>query len=170
MTQNADRSTGALPVTAERQVPPDWADANGHMNEAHYLVVAAGATDRFLELIGAGADYLRSGRSFFTVETHIRYLAEVLAGDRLTVTTQVLRGEGRKLHLFHRLHRGDGMLAATVETLLLHTDLDTRRSSPPDARIAEAIGRFAATHSGQPAEGAGRFVGEKPSRPGPSAP
>lgn len=159
-----------FPVTADRQVPADWTDYNGHMNEAYYLVAAASATDRFLEILGAGKDYVSTGKSFFTVETHIRYLAEILAADRLHITTQVLRGEDRKLHLFHRLWRGDGMLSATVETLLLHADLASRRSSHPDAHVLHAITKFAAAHSARTAGGAGRFVGEKPSRPGQESP
>ena len=138
-----------------------WTDYNGHMNETHYLEAASLATDRFMEMIGADADYIASGRSFFTVESHIRHLDEIEAGDRLSVTTQVLAGQGKKLHLFHRLWRGDGRLAATVETLLLHTDLTTRRSSLPAPAVAEALAGWAARHAGLPAEGAGRFVGEK---------
>lgn len=149
-----------LPVTAARQVPVTWTDYNGHMNETHYLEAASLATDRFLEMIGAGADYVASGRSFFTVETHIRYLDEVHAGDRLTVTTQVLGAQGKKLHLFHRLHQGD-RLAATVETLLLHTDLTTRRTSPPAPELAGAMAEWAARHADLPAEGAGRFTGQR---------
>ncbi|WP_278875389.1 carnitine 3-dehydrogenase [Paracoccus yeei] len=147
-----------LPVTAARQVPTSWTDYNGHMNETHYLEAASLATDRFMELIGAGPDYIAQGRSYFTVESHVRYLDEVRAGETLTITTQVLAGQGKRLHLFHRLWRGE-TLAATVETMLLHTDLTTRRSSLPDLAVADALGVWASRHAGLPAEGAGRFVG-----------
>ena len=137
-----------LPVTASRQVPVTWTDYNGHMNETHYLEAASLATDRFMEMIGADADYIASGRSFFTVENSIRYLDEVHAGDRLTITTQVLLGEGKKMRLLHRLWRGDGTLAATVETMLLHTDLNARASSLPDPAVAQALAGWAARHAG----------------------
>jgi carnitine 3-dehydrogenase len=150
-----------LPVTVERQVPVTWTDYNGHMNEAHYLEIGAQASDRFMEMIGADAAYIASGKSYFTVENHLRYLAEVLAGERLTVTTQVLGGGGKKLHLFHRIAKGDGTLAATMETLLLHTDLTTRRSSLPGPAVEAALARFVADHAGLPRpEGAGRAVGQ----------
>lgn len=152
---------GALPVTGGQQIPPEWTDDNGHMNEAHYLTVAAGATDGFLAMIGAGPAYVASGKSYFTVETHIRYLAEVRAGDRLTVTTQILNGAEKRLHLFHHLRRDDGMLAATVETLLLHTDLTTRRTCPPDPSVARTLASLAEKHLALPAEGCGRFVGQR---------
>lgn len=140
-------SRDGLPVTASRQVPSSWTDYNGHMNETHYLEAASAATDRFMAMIGADADYIAAGKSYFTVENSIRYLDEVHAGDRLTITTQVLLGEGKKMRLLHRLWRGDGTLAATVETMLLHTDLKARASSLPDPAVAEALAGWAARHA-----------------------
>lgn len=151
-----------LPVTVDRVIPPTWTDYNGHMNETHYLEVGAQASDRFMEMIGADAAYIAGGLSYFTVETHIRHLDEVKAGERMKVTTQVLAGKGKKLHLFHRLEAGDGRLAATVETLLLHVDLTTRRSAAPASHVAEAVEAYAAQHVGLPQpEGAGRAVGQR---------
>lgn len=156
-----------LPVTVERQVPASWTDYNGHMNETHYLEAGAQATDRFMELIGADAAYVAAGRSYFTVESHVRFLDEVKAGERLRATTQVLGGAGKKMHLFHRLEHGDGALAATVETLLVHMDLATRRSSAPDPAVAARLEEFAAAHARLPRpEGAGRHVGQAQARPG----
>ena len=151
-----------LPITADRQIPVSWTDYNGHMNETHYLEAGSLATDRFMELIGADADYIASGKSYFTIETHVRYLSELHAGDRLTIRTQVLKGEGKKLHLFHFLNGPDDTLAATVETLLLHVDLTTRASSLPDQTVAEKLGAYHQAHAAleQP-EGAGRSVGQK---------
>ncbi len=154
-----------LPVTLARQVPVTWTDYNGHMNETHYLEAGSLATDRFMQMIGADAAYVAAGRSYFTVENHVRYLDEIHAGDRIEVTTQVLMAEGKKMQLFHRLYRGDGTLCATVESLLLHTDLTTRRSSAPEPAVAQALAGWAAQHAGLPAEGAGRFVGQKAPRP-----
>ncbi|MCT4371256.1 carnitine 3-dehydrogenase [Yangia mangrovi] len=154
-------SKDGLPITAQRQVPSSWTDYNGHMNETHYLEAASLATDRLMEMVGAGPEYIASGRSYFTVESHIRYMDEVRAGEQITVTTQVLKGEGKKMHLFHRLWRADGALAATIEVLLLHTDLATRRSSLPDQPVAEALAALAEKHAEMDSCGAGRFVGER---------
>ncbi|SIS78323.1 carnitine 3-dehydrogenase [Roseivivax lentus] len=152
-----------LPVTVARAIPQSWTDYNGHMNEAHYLELGAQATDRFMEMIGCDAAYIASGGSYFTVENHLRYLAELMAGDRVTVTTQVLDGAGKKLHLFHRIHGPEGTLAATMETLCLHMDLATRRSAPPPDRIGAALTAFAEAHAACPKpEGAGRHVGQRP--------
>ncbi len=153
---------GALPITLQRQVPQGWADYNGHMNEAHYMEAASAANDRFMALIGADAAYVATGRSFFTVENHICYLHELLAGERLAVTTQLLLAEGRKMRVFHRLHGQDGRLAATVESMLLHVDLTTRRSSEPPAGIRAKLAGYMAAHGSMPVpEGAGRGIEQK---------
>ena len=151
-----------LPVTVSRQVPASWTDYNGHMNEAHYLEVFAQASDRIMELIGADADYVAGGRSYFTVETHLRHLGEVRTGDRIRVTTQILGGDGRKLHLFHHLEDDAGRLAATGEHLLLHVDLETRRTCPPEAPVTATLAPLLSRHANLPwPEGAGRHVGQE---------
>jgi carnitine 3-dehydrogenase len=146
-----------LPITLDRQVPQSWADYNGHMNETHFLEAGSKASDRLMELVGADAAYIASGKSFFTVENHVTYHDEVLAGERLRAETYVVKAEGKKLQLFHRLLRADGALAATVESLLLHVDLTTRRTSLPDAEVAEAMAAMAQAHAALPVpEGSGR--------------
>jgi len=158
----ANPAEAKLPVTGDRQIPQSWTDYNDHMNEAHYLEAGAAATDRFMEMIGADAGYIASGKSYFTVENHLRYLDELKAGGRLVVTTQVLQGEGKKMKLFHFLKSGDGRLAATMETLLLHVDLSTRSSCPPDPHVAVRLKSFADAHAHLPApDGAGRHVGQR---------
>ncbi len=133
---------GNLPITAAHRVPTTWTDYNGHMNETHYVEIASRASDRFLELIGAGADYVAAGHSYFTVENSVRYLNEVKAGETLHVTTQVVGAEGKKLHLYQRVLQEDGTEAATMETLLLHVDLSSRRSTPPAPDVAAKIEAF----------------------------
>ena len=153
---------GDLPVTVDRVIPQSWTDYNGHMNEAHYLEVSAQATDEFMVMIGADADYVAGGKSYFTVENHIRYLDELHAGEAITVTTQVLAGAGKKMHLFHSILKADCSVAATGETLLLHMDLTARKSSVPDDAVAAKLSEFADAHAALPLpDGAGRYVGQK---------
>ncbi|MGP1357179.1 carnitine 3-dehydrogenase [Roseicyclus sp.] len=140
-----------LPVTLEMQVPTSFVDYNGHMNEAPYLEVGVRASDRLMEMIGADADYIAGGLSYFTAETDIRFLSEIDIGARITVTTQVVGGDGRKLHLFHRFWTGGESPAATMETLLLHVDLGTRRVVAPGGAVAERVAALVAAHAGLPA-------------------
>jgi len=152
--------SGALPITVDRAIPSSWTDYNGHMNEAHYLELASHASDRPMELVGADMAYVASGKSYFTVETHIRHLDEARAGDRVQVATRVLNGAGKKMHLFHEIRCTDRLLA-TVETLLIHVDLATRQSALPASEVTEQLGALAEAHATLPApDGIGRAVGQ----------
>ena len=134
--------------TAARSVPVDWTDYNGHMNESRYLELFSGATDRFMELIGCDAAYIAAGGSYFTVETHLQHLGEAHAGATVRVTTQLLEGSGKRLHILNRMFDAGGELLATAEHLLIHVSLATRRATPPGAelqqRLAEIQSRQAA--------------------------
>jgi carnitine 3-dehydrogenase len=137
----------------------DWTDYNGHMNEARYLHAFGDATDRFMEMIGCDAAYIASGGSYFTAETHIRHLGEALAGDVIEVTTRVLSGGGKKMHLWHEMRR-DGALLATGEHFLLHVSLESRKPSAPSPEIEAALTRFVPAQAAHLApDGAGRHVG-----------
>jgi carnitine 3-dehydrogenase len=151
-----------VPVgTVDRAVPLDWTDYNGHMNEARYLQAFGDATDKFMALVGCDADYIASGGSYFTAETHIRHIDEVHAGTRIQIDTQCLLGEGKKMHLFHRMLAGDRLLA-TGEHMLIHVSLETRKASVPDARVSVPLARIAQAHATLPLpEGAGAAVGKR---------
>ncbi|NIY99820.1 carnitine 3-dehydrogenase, partial [Salipiger sp. HF18] len=68
---------------------------------------------------------------------------------------------GKKMKLFHRILQEDGSLAATIETLMLHTDLTTRRACLPEPQVQAALETLAAAHAGRPAPGAGGSVGQR---------
>jgi len=147
-------------LTAAHAVPLDWIDYNGHMTEARYLQAFADASDRFMEIIGCDGDYIASGGSFFTAETHIRHLHEVLAGTQIRVETLCLGAEGKKMHLFHSLFAGETRLA-TGEHMLIHVSLHSRRPAPPAPHIADRLARISAAHAALPRpEGVGRAIGQ----------
>lgn len=146
-------------LTLSHAVPLDWTDYNGHMTESRYLEAFANATDRFMEMIGCDREYIAAGGSYFTAESHIRHLDEADAGARINVRTQLLLGEGKKLHLFHSMYEGDRLLA-TGEHFLLHVSLQTRRPSEPGPQVSKALQLIAKAQAGLPKpEGAGRAVG-----------
>ena len=147
-------------LTLSRAVPLDWTDYNGHMTESRYLDAFALSTDRFMEMIGCDSDYIADpqGGSYFTAETHIRHLSEAHAGDQITVRTQLLLGQGKKLHLFHRMYRGEELIA-TGEHFLLHVSLETRKPSAPSAAIEAAMAAITEAQVGLPyPEGAGNAI------------
>ncbi|MFV0473965.1 MAG: carnitine 3-dehydrogenase [Pikeienuella sp.] len=153
----------AQPIrTFSLRVPADWTDYNGHMTEARYLSCFSEATDAFMRLIGADADYIASGLSYFTVETHIRHLDEVKALEPVFATTQVLEGRGKKMRLFHELRHEDGRLLATGEHMLIHVSLKTRAACDPEAAVRTKLEGIATLHAALPRpEAAGRAIGAK---------
>jgi len=153
----------AQPVeTVRRSVPKDWTDYNGHMNESRYGQLFSDAADGLMRIIGADQAYVARGLSYFTVEIHIRFLEEAVAGDAVVVTTQILEGRGKKMRLFHFLHHEDGRLLATGEQMLIHVSLETRRASDPEPAVAARLAELAEAHAGlgMP-DGAGRAIGQK---------
>ena len=141
-------------------VEPEWIDYNGHMTEHRYLEVLADTTDAFLRAIGIVGPYIDAGRSYYTVETHIRHLGEAHGGDRLSVTTRLLGHDEKRLHLFHELwHDEDDFLIATGEHMLLHVDRTAGRSTPAAPEILAALETIAAAQRELPwPEGAGSHV------------
>ena len=138
---------------------PDWVDYNGHAHESRYLQVFGDASDALFAYLGIDADYLAGG-SYFTVESHLSHLREALLGDRLSVTTQVLDCDARRLHVFHSLWReGDGALLATAEQLFLHVDTVARRAAPAAAPVLARVQRIREAHAALPSpERAGRAI------------
>jgi carnitine 3-dehydrogenase len=144
----------------EALVEPAWIDYNGHMTEHRYLEVMADTTDALLRAIGIVGPYIDGGRSYYTVETHIRHLGEVHGGERMYVATRLLGHDSKRLHLFHELYRdGDDALIATGEHVLLHVDRAAGKTTPAEPEILAALQEIAAAQRELPwPEGAGNSV------------
>lgn len=153
-------SNGPVPTLC-MAVPMDWTDYNGHMTEAKYLEAFGFATDCFMTLVGADANYIADRNSFFTAETHIRHLDEAHIGAPLAITTLCLIGQGKMMSLWHEM-RSEGRLLATAENMMIHVNLETRRACAPLEDVAKRIEAVAAAHAKLPRpEGAGRAIGQR---------
>ena len=105
-----DEARRTLPDLPEQQVPyrehkaevlPSWIDYNGHMTEFRYLQVMSEASDVLLEDLGLDQDYLEQGYSVYTVETHLRHLAEAKLGEVIHVSTQIISADEKRVRLWH---------------------------------------------------------------------
>jgi carnitine 3-dehydrogenase len=143
------------------RVPADWVDYNGHIHESRYLQLFADATDALLGRLGLDAAHLEAGGSYFTVETHLSHLRQLEAGDRVSVTTQVLDADEKRLHVFHTLLRdGEDDPVATAEQMLLHVDTSAGRAAPAPDDVLEAVLDLRDAHAALPRpERAGRSIG-----------
>ncbi|HEY2226151.1 MAG TPA: thioesterase family protein [Xanthobacteraceae bacterium] len=148
-------------VSSVMRVEPGLIDYNGHLNMAYYNVLFDRAVDEVLELLGCGAEYVRSRRkSCFTAEVHVRYLRELHADDPVRVTFQLLGYDAKRLHFFEQLfHAVDGWVSATSENMALHVDMAAGKTTAFPVDVAAALAKMKAAHAELPVpEAAGRRV------------
>ena len=132
------------PLTLHRaEVRGDWLDYNGHMTEHRYLQVFGDATDAFLGHIGMNDAYRAQGLSVYTVETHIRHLAETAANVRLAVQTTLLGYDDKRIHLLHEMTDPAGTIQATAEHMLLHVDTRANCACPMRAPLGDKLAAMA---------------------------
>lgn len=126
-----------LPASAGRlcwsgRVGPEDIDENGHMNVRAYDRVLEEADMSFFYSMGWTPAYPKEERKgFFRVEKHVRYQAELLLNTPIVGTAWLVATDLKRFHMFFQLWNGQtGARAATMETMLLHMDLTTRRPAP----------------------------------------
>jgi carnitine 3-dehydrogenase len=141
-------------------VDPSWVDYNGHMTEARYGEVFGYATDALLRYVGLDAAYLEAGHSAYTAEGHIRYLREVAAFEPISIETQILGADEKRLHVLHTMtHARTGEVLATGEYMLVHVDTAAGRASPWQEPMASRVAAAAGAHAHLPRpEHAGRAI------------
>ena len=159
---------GAAPPAAlrliETEVRPEWVDYNGHMTDSRYLQVFGDATDALLRYAGVDDAYRRSGRAFYTVETHVMHQAEARALEPLYVLSRVLEVDDKRLRVFNALHRRrDDAQVATAEQLYLHVASAAGKAAPMDAGVRARLAALQGAQAGlaMPPE-AGRLGGRVP--------
>ncbi|MEL6870773.1 MAG: thioesterase family protein [Pseudomonadota bacterium] len=120
------------PQVATGVVRPDWIDVNGHMNVAWYLLAFDEGIDGLWHGFGLTDDYRdATGSSTFAVESHVRYLNELMLDEPFSVHSRILGYDNKRLHQYQYLFSAKtGKLSATCEWLHLHVDLNTRRVAP----------------------------------------
>jgi len=147
-------------VSSVMTVEPAWIDYNGHLNMAYYNVLFDRAVDEVFELLGCGADYVKTGCSTFTAEVHVRYLRELHQGDPVRVTYQLLDYDSKRMHYFEQLfHAREGWVSATSENMSLHVDMNAKKVVPFPPAVAQRLALMKAAHANLPRpEAAGRRV------------
>ena len=155
--RQATPQDGAALVT---HVDAAWIDYNGHMTEWAYLKLFGDTTDVLLAQIGAGADYVAAGHSFYTVESHLRHLGQARLGERVAVAAQVLSADAKRLHIFHTMTGADGSVIATAEHMLVHVDAAAERSVAMLPAVAAAVAARVSADAGRARpDAAGRSIG-----------
>jgi acyl-CoA thioester hydrolase len=137
-------------VSESQSVLPEWIDVNGHMNVAFYLRAFDLAFDESYERIGLTAAHReQQGGSTFAAEMHLTYQRELIEGDPLRITTQLVAFDAKRMHWLQCMyHGGAGYLAATAEWLILYVDLGTRRVAAMPEHLQRRLAAIGAAHAG----------------------
>ena len=103
------------------------------------MLVFGHASDAVMVALGMTPEYLvETATSLYTLEAHIRYLAQVPPGARLTVRTSVIGVTDKLLWVWHEMWC-ENRRRATEEVLMVHVDSAAGRASPfPDDLRARA--------------------------------
>jgi len=138
-----------LPVTHEEVIPESYLDEFGHVNVMWYSYFFSCATGNFFAHHGMSAEYfIQRDAGAFALEAHVRYLAELRVGTRVTVRS---RAVGRSEKRFHNLHfvvnEDDGVISATGEFVGAHIDMKHRRMAPLPPDVALALDRLIDEHN-----------------------
>ncbi len=127
-----------------REFQVRWADLdpNAHLRHSVYMDYAAEARVGFLNDCGFTLERfqkLRIGPVLFREET--RYLHEVRANERISVTTELsgLSANGKHWRMHHRIFKADGTLACVVNVQGAWLDLAARKTVPAPAELQNAL-------------------------------
>ncbi|WP_406839467.1 acyl-CoA thioesterase [Streptomyces sp. AHU1] len=106
-------------------------DVLGHLNQSVYLQYAEHARWSVLRAAGIGqAELAARGVGPVVLETTIRYLRELRAGDEVEVTCAFLWGEGRSFRIEQTVRKTDGTVSAEITAVGGLMDLTERRLVP----------------------------------------
>lgn len=133
-----------LPFYVRREIPESFLDDMGHMNVQHYVGLFSDAAGALFRSCGMDKDCIgRRRRGVFVLRQCIDYLAEVRVGHTVAVRTRVLERGVRKLHLMHfMVNESLNRIAACMDVLAIHADLERRRSTEWDEEMARGLDRL----------------------------
>lgn len=133
-------------------VRPEWIDHNGHMNVAYYLLAFDEALGGVFDYFGLTREHKKQHNcATFVGDFHIRYVRELLLGDAIRITHQLVACDAKRLHMCQAMyHAESGYLAAQSEVISLHIDMQTRRVAPMAAEIFERVDAVCAAHAQLP--------------------
>lgn len=118
-------------------------DSNGHVRGSVYLDYGDHARWEWLRAAGVSLDAMReAGLGPVSLETTVRWLHELRAGDEIVVTAAFRWGEGKTSAVVQELRRPDGTVAAEITGVGGLLDLEQRRLvADPQARWRELAAR-----------------------------
>ena len=132
----------------QADIRQEWIDYNGHLHDASYAIVLSEANEVLLAALGLSEEYqARTGRAMYTVEAHIRYLAETATSDRLAAASFLVSADPKRLRVHTVLTRRDETAVATGEHQYQHVDNELGRGIPMPADRWDVVAATLAAHA-----------------------
>ena len=131
-----------LPSYHRQTIPDDYMDAMGHMNVCHYMAIFDRATWRLFADNGLDDAYFSTTENgVFMLKQFIQYLAEVRPGETVAVFSRIVGLTDKRIQLMHFMANQDtNELAAIIESLITHVNLQVRKASSLPPEIAARLG------------------------------
>ena len=108
-------------------ITEEMCDLNGHMNVLYYAQIFEDEFP-FYSSLGFTSDYFQEGYSFFTLEMNIRYLKEMKQGEIASPCFRYFAVKPKLIHYGRIILNESGDVSAITENVLVHVDMNTRRS------------------------------------------
>ena len=108
-------------------ITQEMCDLNGHMNVIYYAKIFEDEFP-FYSSLGFSSDYFKKGFSFFTLEMNIRYLKEMKKGEYASPCFRYFAVKPKLIHYGGVILNEAGDISAITENVLIHVDMNTRRS------------------------------------------
>ena len=124
------RKLKELPITYRGNVYPRDCDHMGHMNVTSYMEKFDNATWNFFTDNGLSREFLKSqGIGLAAVNQNITYKRELQPGDTITIRSDLLKLEGKKIKFRSIMYLGNtNEVVAELENLAVCLDMQKRRA------------------------------------------
>tara|TARA_B100000405_G_scaffold177547_1_gene124109 strand:- start:307 stop:774 length:468 start_codon:yes stop_codon:yes gene_type:complete len=110
-------------------VTRDMCDLNNHMNVVYYQHIFEDGCHGFFHDMGFSEEYFNEGYSSFTLETDIRYLKELLEGEKGYPCFRLVNINPKLIHYAGIILDESGEVSAFSENILAHVDMSIRKTS-----------------------------------------
>ena len=104
-------------------------DLNNHMNVVYYQHIFEDGCLGFFHDMGFSEEYFNEGYSSFTLETDIRYLKELLEGEKGYPYFRLVNINPKLIHYAGIILDESGKVSAFTENILAHVDMSIRKTS-----------------------------------------
>jgi acyl-CoA thioester hydrolase len=130
------------------EVRAEWIDYNDHLHDAAYAIMLSEANEVLLAHLGLSEGYrANTGRAMYTVESHIRYLAESKRGDVIAAASLLVSADAKRMLIHTLLSRDNRVPVATGEHLYLHVDEAVRGVTAMPADRWAAVEALLSAHA-----------------------